>query len=229
MKSASTDTAQTLERGLQILKQLSVHPSGMTVAELSEALRIHRPIMYRLLRTLELHDFVARGANGSYLIGPAVLTLGRHAFAGLQEVAMPELVALAEELQATALLTTEQDGEVVVLACVEPRTAAIAISYRAGFRQPLTRGAAGLAILAGRPKVPRERKEISTAREVGYAVSIGQITPGAAGVAAPIKVAKDVVEGSIGAVTFAYLFDEAKFGPSVAAAAARISARLRPR
>ena len=85
-------------------------------------------------------------------------------------------------------------------AVVEPSGTSMHIAYRPGLRHPVVRAAPGLAILAGDPAVPGERPEVAVARERGWAVTTGEILPGATGVAAPIVVPGRPTEASISAV-----------------------------
>ena len=74
------------------------------------------------------------------------------------------------------------------------------VAYRIGRRHPATVGAAGMAILAGRPAQPAERPEITRGRNQGYVASEGEIQLGAWGLAAPVPHGTDNAIASIGVV-----------------------------
>ena len=72
------------------------------------------------------------------------------------------------------------------------------VAYRPGLRHPLAVGAPGRAILLGRAVESDEPERLRRERRQGYAVSRGEIQPGAAGLAAPIA----GEDASIGVVSF---------------------------
>jgi DNA-binding IclR family transcriptional regulator len=209
----TTETAQTLDRGLRLLTLVAETPAGLTVTEAAAALGVGRAVVYRLVATLAGHALVRRDGEGRIRLGLAVLQLARRAQPLLAEAAIPALRSLAEELGATAHLTVADAGEALALAVVEPSWTAFHVAYRTGTRHPLDRGAAGRAILAGRGG--------STA----YVVSSGELQQGAHGVAAPLPAAAGL-EASVGVVALAEL-DSAAVGPRVVAAAEQIAAALR--
>jgi DNA-binding IclR family transcriptional regulator len=178
-------TSLTLQRGLRLLRVLSEHPEGMTVSELADALGTHRAGIYRLLGA-HLSERLVWRRDGRYFLGAGLVELASRVQPRLQEVAGPLLQALADELRATAALTV-RDGQdaAVVLAVRSPRDADLHITYRPGLRHPVAIAASGIAILAGGPPRPSERREVTRARERGWAKSTGELLPGASGVAAP--------------------------------------------
>lgn len=226
---ATTDTkkrgegpsVQTLDRGLRLLHLLAAEPEGLTVSELAAQLAVHRAIVYRLLGTLAHHRFVVRGADGRYRIWTGVLEVARGLVPNWRAVAVPELQALAEDLSATATLTVASDDSAVALLVVEPRTTPIHVAYRPGLRHPLARGASGKAILAGRPPQRGEPRDVADARRLGYAVTRGELQPGAVGIAAPVVV-DGWAEASVGAVSFTDF--DARAARRVLEAAAAIAA-----
>jgi DNA-binding IclR family transcriptional regulator len=192
------ETSQTLDRGLTVLELLASRPDGMTAVELAEQLRTARAVVYRLLRTLEVHGMAAQ-SGARYFLGYAVADLARQLRPRLQSVALPLLRRLSIETESTALLTVADGDDALVLLTQEPPQSALHLAMREGSRHPLDRGADGVAILAGRPPDPGEPKEVAKARKDGYAVTVGELQPGAVGVAAPILVS-DWCTASIGVV-----------------------------
>lgn len=209
----TTETAQTLDRGLRLLTLVAETPAGLTVTEAAAALGVGRAVVYRLVATLASHSLVRRDAEGRIRLGLAVLQLARRAQPLLAEAAIPALRSLAEELGATAHLTVADAGEALALAVVEPSWTAFHVAYRTGTRHPLDLGAAGRAILAGRNG------------STSYVVSSGELQQGAHGVAAPLPSAAGV-EASVGVVALSEL-DSATVGPRVVAAAEQIATALR--
>ena len=116
------ETSQTLDRGLAVLQLLGSreHASGLTVTELAALLGVGRPVVYRLVATLEARDFVTRREDGRIRLGLAITRLSASVLPLLREGALPALRALADEVGATAHLTVVDGGEALAIAVVEP-------------------------------------------------------------------------------------------------------------
>src|SRR6185503_5124523 len=97
------ETSQTLDRGLTVLALLARNEDGLTAAELAERLSTARPIVYRLLRTLEAHDLVA-SEGARYYLGFGIAELAGHLKPRLQATVQPILRRLSEKADSTALL-----------------------------------------------------------------------------------------------------------------------------
>lgn len=220
-RNVEQPSVQTLDRGLKLLHLLAAEPDGLTVSEIAASLDVHRAIVYRLLATLAQHRLVIRGDDGRHRLWTGLVELARAVIPQWRAVAVPELTALAEELGATATLSVASEDAAVSLLVMEPRTSTMHVAYRPGTRHPLVRGASGKAILAGRPPQRGESAEIAEARRRGYAVSRGEIEPGALGVAAPIVV-DDWADASVGIVSLTELDEKA--AARVVEAARRIAA-----
>lgn len=211
----TAETSQTLDRGLRVLKLLADTDHGLTVTELSTKLGVNRTVVYRLLATLEQHALVRRDIGGRARVGLGVLRLGRQVHPLVREAAMPALRALAEDIGATAHLTLVDGAEALAVAVVEPTWTDYHVAYRAGFRHPLDRGAAGRAILAARNGLT----------DSGYALTHGELEAGACGAAAPL-LGVTGIEGSVGVVMLAEAVPE-RVGPRVVEAAREVSDALR--
>ncbi|MED7929408.1 helix-turn-helix domain-containing protein [Nonomuraea sp. LP-02] len=207
----AAESVQTLERGLRLLRLLADGKAGRTPTELAGELQLSRPVVYRLLTALMAEGFVRRDAEGRVHLGFGVLVLAQAVQPLLRAAAVPTLRRLAEEVGATAHLTVAEGDDGLAVAVVEPSWTDMHVAYREGSRHPLTRGAAGQAILA-----LREGRG-------DYFVSEGQLQEGARGVAAPVT-GLPWLEASVGVVTFGPLDERA--GARVVAAAAELSAAL---
>ncbi|MFI6817158.1 IclR family transcriptional regulator [Nonomuraea sp. NPDC050328] len=205
----AAESAQTLERGLRLLRLLAEGRGGLTPTELAKELALSRPVIYRLLTTLLQEGFVRRDTEGRVHLGFGMLALAQAVQPLLRAAALPVLRKLAEQVGATAHLTVAEGDDGLAVAVVEPSWTTLHVAYREGARHPLSRGAAGQAILALR------------AGESGYFVSEGQLQEGARGVAAPV-VGVPWLEASVGVVTFGPLPD----GENVLAAAVELAAAL---
>jgi len=197
------NTLQTLDRGLQALTMIAQHESGLSVAELSKRLGVHRAIGYRLATTLESHGFIARRADGQLHLGAGLLALTSRFEPQLRSAARPLLEQLAQETRAAAFMSVAQGDTCVAILVAEPEGGLLRLAYRVGSRHPLTLGAAGIAILAGRPEGSDDAEAVQEARRAGYSMTRNQLQRGAVGVASPLHGTRAVplgFEASIGVV-----------------------------
>ena len=207
------ETSQTLDRGLRLLAVLAESDSGRTVTELAADLGVARPVVYRLLATLEEHHLAHRAADGRARLGLGVLALAGRVQPLLRDAAAPVLRRLADDVGATAHLTVVDGGEALAIAVVEPSWTSYHVAYRIGTRHALDRGAAGRAILAARRGAD------------GFVATGGELQSGAHGIAAPL-VGVAGLEASLGVVSMVEL-DAAAVGPKVCAAARAVASLLR--
>jgi DNA-binding IclR family transcriptional regulator len=207
------ETSQTLDRGLRVLDVLASSTDGLTVTELAGRLGVNRTVVYRLVSTLEQHALVRRDPRSRLHVGLGVLHLASAVQPVLRDLAVPVLRELAEGVGCTAHLTVADGEEALALAVVEPSWTDFHVSYRVGSRHPLTRGAAGKAILLGRQPDAEP-----------FAVTEGELQPGARGLAAPVP-GVDGLEASVGIVTIGEI-DVDAVAPKVRQAAAEVAARL---
>ena len=209
----AAETSQTLDRGVRVLRVLAESPTGLTMTELATTLEVNRTVVYRLVATLEAHALVRRDRAGRLYVGLGVLQLGAGLQPQLRSAAAPVLRLLAETTGCTAHLTVADGDEAMALAVVEPTRTDFHVAYRVGSRHRLTRGAAGRAILLGRDGQAGE-----------YAVTTGELQPGAKGLAAPVSGVAGL-EASVGIVTIGPL-DVERIAPEVTRAARDLAAHL---
>lgn len=212
----AAETSQTLDRGLWVLRTLADNPGGLTITALAAEIGVNRTVVYRLVATLEQHGLARRDSSGRLHVGLGVLALARGLQPVLRDLASPVLRALAEQVGSTAHLTVSDGGEALAIAVVEPSWTDYHVAYRVGARHPLGQGAAGKAILLGRAPASQTAP--------GYVETVGEIQPGARGIAAPL-LGVEGLEASVGLVSLGDL-DAAVLGPRVVAAAADVARRL---
>lgn len=207
------ETSQTLDRGLRVLEQLAeAGEAGLSISALAERLEVGRPVVYRLVATLAEHDLARRHADGHVRLGLGLLPLAAATHATVRQAAQPVLRALASSVGATAHLTVADGDEALAIAVEEPRLTDYHVGYRVGSTHPVTRGAAGRAIVAGRSGDP------------AVVESEGELQPGAHGFAAPVLGVAGL-EASVGVVTLGPL-DAVATRRDVSAAAVGIAAAL---
>jgi DNA-binding IclR family transcriptional regulator len=218
--------AKTLANGLDVLAAaVAAGAAGRTVSELARDTGLHRTVVHRLVVTLADRRLLRRLPGGRFAVGLGALDLAAAVHTDLQGASAGPLMALAEDLGATAHLSVLDGDHVVSVATHEPRTAHLHVAYRVGTRHRADVGAAGLAILLGRDARPHERPDVTTGRRRGYAVTVGEIQPGAWGLAAPVPYRTSPVDASVGVVAL-HPMDERRVAPAVLAAAAAVGAAL---
>ncbi len=221
----AADGSQTLERGLTALRVIAEAPQGLTASEVAARLGVHRSIAYRLLTALVRQAFAVKDDANRYRIGVAFFTLARQARPSLLDAAQPVLRELAAELGATACLVVPEGEHAVAVAVVEPPGSGARLSYRVGNRDPLDRGAGGLALLAALPPAEAEPARVAEVRAQGYATTREELIPGTYGVAVPLTQAAGKHPAAITVLTHRQDVADSAV-PAVLAAARKLSEAL---
>lgn len=192
--TTSGSGSQTLSRGIRILEVLAESERPLSIAELAEALDLHRSIIYRMLRTLEDHGLVVRDDAGRLALGAGLAALASGVARNLRQAAQPEITEVADELGMTCLVVGALEDEAVTLLSATPRRSTAVVSYRIGHRHPLVRGGSGKAVLLGMPEeswpesvTEAQREEIRGFRERGHTVSKDEVVPTLRSVAVPLR------------------------------------------
>jgi IclR family acetate operon transcriptional repressor len=209
----SGDGVRAVNRALEILLAFVPATPELTATELLKRVNLSRPTLYRLLKTLEHGGFVtSAGDPQRFRLGPSVAQLS-HAWTAAQD--------LSTVAQSVLRSVWEQTGETVALfvphgderVCVAELPSAQPLSFRrgVGYREQLTRGASGRAILAHLGG--GNEKELELVRERGYATSKDELIKGAVAIAAAFFDSAGQVAGSV-----------AVFGPGVRFSDSRVKA-----
>ncbi|MBT2547915.1 IclR family transcriptional regulator [Arthrobacter sp. ISL-65] len=229
---AQTSPSQTLSRGIRALEILAEADRPLTIAELAEAMGVHRSVAYRILRTLEDHSLLVRDDAGRVQPGPGLAVLARGVSRNLQTAALPELTQLANTLNMTAFVAVWDHQDCVTLVTVEPRHSAATVLLP-GSRHPISTGAPGIAIQSAlsehewnqlAPGTPY-RPEAAEARRRGYSASHDEVIAGVSSLAAPVR----VPGGRPAAIAVVYIRssqDPAEVAAALTASAARIEGQL---
>lgn len=204
LPAGETPGAQTLRRGLSILKLLARHqPEGLRIGEIGRRLGLSKATAVRLTHTLADERFVVHdAASRCYRLGPESFVVGLAAEPSyaLQRQATPMLRALALETGDWVFFSVQQGFEVICLSRESGHGPIPSDALRLGDRHPLGVGAGGLAILAALPDeevehalqvngdhineqypkspVARIRQLVAETRERGYTIIPGIVVPG---------------------------------------------------
>lgn len=194
--AAQASPSQTLSRGIRALEILAEAREPLTIAELADAMGVHRSVAYRILRTLEDHSLLVRDGGGRVQPGPGLAVLARGVSRDLQSAALPELTQLANALTMSAFVAVWDREECVTLVTVDPRHSGAAVVQHPGSRHPISAGAPGIAIQsaftapewqAAAPGIPY-RPEAAEARRRGFAASHDEVIAGVSSLAVPLRV-----------------------------------------
>lgn len=220
-KNTEVENVRAVDRALQILKAFRADDPELSAADLIKRVKLSRPTIYRLLKTLENNGFVvSEGEPLKFRLGPAAGHLAHvwSASMNLATVAQPMLRRLHEQTGETVSLLVPQG---VMRLCIAEIPSAHPLSFKrgVGYQERLVLGASGRVILAY-TDVNRAAFDIYAAgcsidltdypaelakiRKMGYAVSRHELIEGAVAVAAPFFNSANLVGGSL-----------AVFGPSV--------------
>jgi len=210
--------SQTLARGLAALDLIGAASEPPSVAMLSQQLKIHRSMGYRLVKTLEQFGFVERDAGGGLHIGTQLAVLARRVSKDLLTAAAPELAAIAQALEMTAFLVTYDGESAVTLGSAEPKNLETTLGKKPGSRHAIGQGAPGKVIqsLLLPQQFPLQPFEVSQ----------NEVIQGVASIAVPLF----LTHGQPAALAVVYLphaVDVPAVAKVLSQAASRISAVMR--
>jgi DNA-binding IclR family transcriptional regulator len=209
--ASARHTIPVIDRMMDVLGELEHQESGLTIRALTEALRLPRTTIYRILNTLHRHGMVWRDDSGAYHLGRRLLKLASHVAARVSDIDLaaicqPFLDRLAAELgEGIKLSVIDQQG-ILVLAASQGRRE-YALTVAPGQRMPIHAGAASKLLLAhqGAEEVDewlskplaaytaktitdpkRLRAELARIRRLGWARDRGENGPSIMAFAAPV-------------------------------------------
>lgn len=149
-----SETVQSIDRALALLTAIADRPDNLS--GLARRADIPTSTTGRLLSTLEQAGTVARGPEGTYRIGPAILAMARAGQAPplpLDAAARPHLAALADATGEAAGLCLPIGDSIHCVAQVDAPKPVQAEDWT-GRSWPLHQGGSGIVVLAGsRPRV----------------------------------------------------------------------------
>lgn len=177
-----------------MLRAVAQRPQGLTITEIAIHTGLHRTVVHRLVNTLLAEGFVGRDPAGLYTPGPELHSLANMSQPTLVEFVQPHLQRLADQHGGTAVVFLAEHDGVVAVATAVPSQGDYHLAYRKGSRQPLDRGAAPRAIRAGRAPAADDSPEVLETRRRGWAISHGEVEPGAHAVAVPLARDGDLLD-----------------------------------
>ncbi|MCY8939358.1 IclR family transcriptional regulator [Peribacillus frigoritolerans] len=203
-------SANSLVRGLEIIKLFNEVQPSLSLSEIAKQLGVSRTVPYRLLFTLQNIGYLSQDEHTKrYSLTPKVLELGFSYLNSLkfQEIVQPYMETLRDEIGASCHLSI-LDGQEVVYVGSAPIRGVSAVNVNIGLRLPAHALANGKLLLAYQPKellmqmfkisnltpytdktltTPGEfQKQLDSIRQNGYSMTSGEFHPGIRSVAAPI-------------------------------------------
>lgn len=205
-KTSSQDKVFTL------LSVLVTASGALTARELAELTELPLSSTYRYLAVLGRWSLVQERQSGKYAPGPMAVQLA----AGFEHQnsvltwARPLLAELAERSGESAALMMISGNRALCVEMIDS-SQALRCCYQKGYSQPLRYGASARALLAFMDQTLREQilaelplaeqtlmiQSLAQVRELGYALSQGEIDKGVWGVSAPVLGSRDHLLGAI--------------------------------
>lgn|SRR5574337_363747 len=201
---------RSLTKALALIEALAASPGPLTAVQLTRTLKLTRPTVYRILKTLAQHGFVSREeGRPSYRLSFKLLDLGQRVLEGtdLFDVTRPVLRKLGARCRETVHLAVPEDGRMVYLDKLEG-SGPFRTNSRLGRSVPMHCTALGKSVLAflpppkaravlmrhGTPRhTPRTivalsamEREFARVRRQGYAIDDVEFEEGVRCVGAPI-------------------------------------------
>jgi IclR family pca regulon transcriptional regulator len=162
-KQRNTDFAQSLERGLAVIRAFGPDRPRLTLSDVARQTGLTRATARRFLLTLVELGYVDFDGR-LFWLRPQVLDLGYSYLSGLTtpEVALPYMEDLATRVSASASLCVLDRSDVFYVAHV-PASRMLAVRVPVGTRVPAHATATGHVLLAALPAEQR-RQYLDTAR-----------------------------------------------------------------
>jgi len=183
-----------LDKAVSVLSAIETGPASL--AQLVSATGLARPTAHRIAVALEHHRFVARDAQGRFVLGPRIAELA--AAAGedrLLSVSQPVLGYLRDVTGESAQLYRRQADARICVAAAE-RASGLRDTVPVGMALPMTAGSAAQVLLAWEDPERMHRglrgakfsaSMLAQVRRRGWAASVAEREPGVASVSAPVR------------------------------------------
>ena len=200
-----------VDRVMAVLAILEQRADGTSIRDLVDALQLPRTTVYRVLNSLEIHGMVRRSVDGTYTLGPRLLSLAARVVRDeghndLANLATPHMRRISSTLRQSVKLSVV-DGDSALVIATSASVDAFSLNVAPGQRVPLHAGAAGKVLLAHLPPAElqayldsdlasythntivdsaRLRAELEQVLERGWADDQGEYTPNVEAYAAAI-------------------------------------------
>ncbi|MET7369968.1 helix-turn-helix domain-containing protein [Streptomyces sp. NPDC005566] len=240
--SPSSLSPGPVDKAMEVLAALARSGAPHRLADLARRTGLAKPTVHRLLRAFAATGYAEPDTGGSYRPGPRLLGLAASLLA--DDAAMRRVGPVLDELRTrTGLFASYvvRDDRTVIHLDVRSPVQGLGLDLGPGFREPVTAGAAGLALLAALPAeereslsagpdgVPADDAALAAAARDGYAYDGTDAWLDRRALAAPVRDATGRAVGALVLTGLAFTLDDAAaqlYGPMVRSAAAAVSASL---
>lgn len=180
VQSADRKFANTLARGIGVLRAFRASDNGLTHAQIAERTGLPKPTISRLTYTLcELGYLSHGGRNDRFRLGPAAIVLGSVASVavGFVDMVSDDMQKLADDTGTLALIAVRDGDRMMLVRTWRPFTAST-IWLEPGHRIPLHGSSSGMAFLAAldseRFDALEPDADMQAFRQEGYNQLLGQ-------------------------------------------------------
>ena len=209
MTNPPANQVLVIDKAVRLLDQFRTADT-LTLAELSERLRMSKSTVHRLLSSLEQVGFIERGPHaGSYRLGMKLFELGSlvQNRMRLRQIALHYMTELVERTGETAFLFILDGNHALCIERVEGKHVQ-SLAIKVGGQLPLNAGGASRVLLAFAPEEVREaylaqgpfqrftqqtmvdpdtlRRDLEKIRSQGHALSYDDVTIGVAALGVPL-------------------------------------------
>ncbi|GAB3150873.1 hypothetical protein GCM10027258_49600 [Amycolatopsis stemonae] len=195
-----TEGGETARRALRLIDAVVTAGEPIGLNDLVDRIGLSKSTCYRLLRVLQEERYLDRGEAGGYTVGSRLVGVAAAVLpqAALYQAARPVLRALADSAGETSTLHVRSGHHAVLVLGAESTAQVLRRAATIGETTPLTRGAAGRAILASLSAAEAASATahltdatsvlsgLDEIRQDGFVLSFGANHPGVAGIAAPV-------------------------------------------
>ena len=149
--------SRAVGKALETLELLQLRQESMTLDEIARQVQLSKTSVFRLLRTLEVAQYVVTSGWGKYSLAPGVQAIvSTQWLARLVRTATPRLHDLTRDLHETASMAALFDNRIEVIAVIEsPHT--VRMSNVVGHILPPNASSMGKAITAFQTEERREK------------------------------------------------------------------------
>jgi DNA-binding IclR family transcriptional regulator len=211
MSSGSSQTYQSLERGLRVIEATAAIGSAATLSEIARKTGLPRSTTHHILRALVEFGYLAQdGGARSYRLGPKLFRLTGSSWTKeqLAEISMPLLERLSRRTEEGTSLAVLRDGAVTIVAKRESE-GPVRVVQEVGAHRPIHCTAVGKALAAWLPDSELEgiiartsfepmtartvttpsafRRELAHIRASGFAIDNEEHIQGIRCIAAPVR------------------------------------------
>lgn len=199
------DRVEAVERALTILGAFRPERPRLALAELAAATGLYKSTILRLAGSLERFDYLMRGTDGTYRLGPALARLSAiyRASFELADIMRPELRRLVEATGETAsFYVRDGNRRVCLYRHNSPRAARHHLDE--GAQLPLNAGASAHVLRA----FTEPDTQNASLRKRGYYVSLGERDPHVAAIAVPVFDGSGAFRGALAVSGLLGRFDD---------------------